>query len=147
MTNILKIALAIGFMISSLSATVKDFQLRELENRIVKREIPNCLNVTSYYDVVYCSGKVYSILDDALNKAYSNARKKITKSQRKQLKKVQIQWIHNRDDTCARINDSGVILNLSCAKKQTVESLLYLIEIEKNPQDFNRLLNEYKNGN
>ena len=139
-------SLVLLFTASSLMAEVKEFQLRELERSIVKKEIPNCLNVTRYYDVVYCSGKVYSILDDTLNTTYTQVRKKLNKEQKNRLKKVQVKWIHHRDDTCATVKNNSVILNLSCAKRQTVESLVYLLAIDKNPQDFDKLLIEYKTG-
>ena len=142
--NKLKVMVVLFFLTTGLFGQVKEFQVRNLENSIVKKEIPNCLNVKTFYDKVYCSGKVYSVLDDALNGVYKEARKKLTKAQKNRLKKVQRKWIRKRDDKCASVKNNSIILNLTCAKRETVESLIYLNQIEKNPKDFDRLINDYE---
>ncbi|EON6315391.1 TPA: lysozyme inhibitor LprI family protein [Vibrio cholerae] len=95
---------------------------------------------------MYCASKVYGVVDDVLNDQYKNTVKLLSKEQSKILKTVQIKWIRNRDDKCAKIIDSSVVLDLSCSTKLTVESIYYLKQIERNPNDFNLLLNEYERG-
>jgi len=145
MKKLLKLVMIVSLCMTSLFA-VKDYQLRAVEKEILKEKLPNCINVKSYYDQVYCSTKVYAILDDVLNQTYRQVRKVLTKDQRNRLRKVQIQWIHNRDKQCANVSNVGVVVNMTCAKKQTLESILYLNAIYNNPQNFDLILDEYAHG-
>ncbi|MHC5783311.1 lysozyme inhibitor LprI family protein [Aliivibrio fischeri] len=61
-----------------------------------------------FYDQVYCSTKVYGLVDSALNKQYNKTIKRLTSNQVKQLKKVQISWIRSRDDKCAKVDNDGL---------------------------------------
>ena len=146
MKKIIKIGMGLMMLTTSLFA-VKDYQLRAVEHKILQKKLPNCINVKSYYDKVYCSMKVYSVLDDVLNKEYREVRKHLSRNQKNRLRKVQMNWIHNRDKKCANISRYGnITVDMTCAKKQTLESILYLQEMKKNPNDFELILREYKNG-
>ena len=145
----MKHLLSIGFLLSALLsnsvfAEMKQSQLRQLEKSIVEKEWPACVTPRNYYDQVYCAAKVYNLLDNALNAAYIDVRKKLTKEQKNALKKVQITWLHERDDKCAKLENGRVIMNLGCSKSRTVESLYYINQINENVSDFSLLLAEYK---
>ncbi|ELJ8717769.1 DUF1311 domain-containing protein [Vibrio cholerae] len=127
-------------------SAIRNSEIRDLEKEIIKKEWPACLTPNNYYDQVYCASKVYGVVDDVLNDQYKNTVKLLSREQSKSLKTVQIKWIRNRDDKCAKIIDSSVVLDLSCSTKLTVESIYYLKQIERNPNDFNLLLNEYERG-
>jgi len=126
------------------NATVKNSQLRNLERSIVEKEWPACVKPRNYYDQVYCSAKVYNLMDNALNDNYVALRKMLSKEQKKALKKVQIAWLRERDDTCSKLENGSVIMNLGCSKRRTVESLYYITEMKNNLSDFDLLLSEYK---
>jgi uncharacterized protein YecT (DUF1311 family) len=140
----LKIILIVTLASINSYATVSKAEIRKLKKEIIEESIPNCLNVTSHYDSVYCSGKIYNILDDKLNGIYKTLVKKISKSQKKELKTVQRKWIRTRDDNCATSDSAGIIVNLTCSIQSTVESLYYLREMNRNLKDFDKLLTEYK---
>jgi uncharacterized protein YecT (DUF1311 family) len=145
-----KIIILLWMFVFSLpvNAAVKQSELRNLERSIVAKEWPACVSPRSYYDQVYCSTKVYGLVDSALNKQYSKTIKRLTSNQVKQLKKVQISWIRSRDDKCAKVdNDGSVILNLGCSTSTTVESLYYLQQMDTYPSDFDMLISEYVNRN
>ncbi|HGE6015350.1 TPA: lysozyme inhibitor LprI family protein [Vibrio cholerae] len=127
-------------------SAIRNSEIRDLEKEIIKKEWPECLTPNNYYDQVYCASKVYGVVDDVLNDQYKNTVKLLSKEQSKSLKTVQIKWIRNRDDKCAKIIDGSVVLDLSCSTKLTVESIYYLKQIERNPNDFKLLLNEYERG-
>ena len=131
-------------MSTSLLSSIRNHEIREVEKMILNNKLPNCISVNKFYDKVYCAGKVYSILDDVLNHAYKSVRKKLSKKQKNKLKKVQISWIRVRDDKCASIRDGSILLNLTCAKRETLESIIYLRNINHNLKSFERLLQEYK---
>ncbi len=145
-----KIIILLSIFVFSLpvNAAVRQSELRDLKRNIVAKEWPACVSPKNYYDQVYCSTKVYGLIDSALNKQYSKTIKRLTSNQVKQLKKVQISWIRSRDDNCAKVDDNGsVILNLGCSTSTTVESLYYLQQMDKYPSDFNMLISEYINRN
>ncbi|WP_133151150.1 lysozyme inhibitor LprI family protein, partial [Vibrio breoganii] len=73
-----------------------------------------------------------------------SARKLLNSQQKNQLKTVQRKWIKRRDDNCASLNDGAVIMDLSCAKHATLTSIVYLWEINSNPDHFDALINEYE---
>lgn len=83
--NLVKMLIAIGLLLSGSAANAKmqDWLLKEkvdeFEQLIIKNHIPNCLNVSSYYDRVYCAQKAYSVMDDLLNIEYKELRMKLTK--------------------------------------------------------------------
>ncbi len=146
MKKIGKICLALSVFATLANAGIREAEVRDVKRAIVKQKIPNCVEPKSYYDKVYCAGKVYAVLDDRLNIVYKNLRKKLSSEQKNKLKKVQIFWIRNRDDKCASISKEGINLNLTCASHKTLESIVYLEHMSKNLADFEALLEEYKEG-
>lgn len=144
MKKLPQIILGLLFLSSLAFAGVREHEVREAENAILKKRLPNCINVRTYYDQVYCAGKIYAVLDDVLNDVYKDLRKKLSKKQKNRLKKVQIHWIRDRDDKCASIENSQITLNLTCAKNKTIESIIYLYQMNKNTKDFDILLKEYR---
>jgi uncharacterized protein YecT (DUF1311 family) len=145
MKQLLTIGFLLGALLSnSVLAEMKQSQLRQLEKSIVEKEWPACVKPRNYYDQVYCAAKVYNLLDNALNSAYIDVRKMLSKEQKNALKKVQITWLHERDDQCAQLNGGSVVMDLGCSKSRTVESLYYINQIKENPADFPLLLAEYK---
>jgi len=141
---LLTFILLFGTFSVNVYANVKATQIRQLKNQIIEEEIPNCQNIDTYYDRVYCSGKIYNIMDDKLNGVYQSLLKKLSKPQKRKLNKVQMKWIHHRDDTCAKINSDGIVLNLTCSIRNTTESLYYIKEMNHNIKDFDSILQEYK---
>ena len=133
-----------GLLSGAAHAEMKKSQLRALEKSIVEKEWPACVDPRNYYDNVYCAAKVYNLLDNALNETYIDVRKMLTSEQKKSLKKVQLTWLRERDNTCSRLEDGSVVMNLGCSKNRTVESLYYLNQIKENIADFSILLAEYK---
>ncbi len=125
-------------------AAVKVHDLRSIKALIIQKEWPACVEPASYYDKVYCSGKVYILIDTVLNQSYKELRAKLTGQQKNQLKTVQIRWVRNRDDTCAKLENDQVIMNLDCATEATVESFYYINAMNKSPSEFDVLLEEYK---
>ncbi len=144
MKQLIKITLVLLALSLVANASIRESELREVQKAIVSKNIPNCVDPKSFYDKVYCAGKVYAVLDDNLNQIYKNLRKKLNKDQKNRLKKVQRFWIKDRDDKCASVNSSGITLNLTCASTKTLESIIYLDQMNKNPKDFDILLKEYK---
>lgn len=137
------------FLLGALLSTsafgeMKQSQLRQLERSIVDKEWPACVTPRNYYDKVYCAAKVYNLLDNALNSAYVDVRKMLTKEQKNALKKVQITWLHDRDNQCTQLEGGSVVMDLGCSKSRTVESLYYINQIKENLVDFPLLLAEYK---
>ena len=145
MTRLIITALMFTFFFTGVAnAQVKNSQLRKLEKSIVEKEWPACVKPRNYYDQVYCSAKVYNLIDTALNDSYVELRKLLNKEQKSVLKKVQLAWLRDRDDTCAKLEDGSIVMNLGCSKRRTVESLYYINEMKENPADFSLLLSEYK---
>ena len=145
MKRLFTISLMLSALVTtSANAEMKQSQLRALEKNIVEKEWPACVEPRNYYDKVYCSAKIYNLLDNALNKAYVDVRKVLTSEQKSALKKVQLTWLHNRDDQCARLENNAIIMNLGCSKSRTVESLYYITQMKENIEDFAILLEEYK---
>ena len=142
----LKMGLIISIFAVCAYADVKESAIRNLTNKIIEEKIPNCLDVTTHYDKVYCAGKIYNVLDDELNGVYKSLVRKLSKDQKSKLQKVQKTWINKRDDSCATVSSKGIIINMTCSIKATVESLYYLREIKSNLKDFSLLLKEYKNN-
>ena len=144
MKIVFKGLLIVLVMSSSLYSSIRDNEVRRAENIILKKNIPNCIGVSTFYDKVYCAGKVYAVLDDVLNYEYKSLKKRLSKNQKKRLKKVQTAWIRDRDDKCASANNRRIVVDLTCAKRETLESIIYLRNINNNPKEFERLLMEYK---
>ena len=134
----------IGCTSTSLTADITKAKLRQIKTEIIEENIPNCMNISTHYDKVYCSGKIYNILDDKLNGTYKSLVKKLSKSQKKELKLVQRQWIQNRDNKCATSGSKGVVVNLTCSIRKTTESLYYIREMKNHLKDFSLLIKEYK---
>ena len=143
-SKIVKAFLIIALSNTALYAEITASKLRKIKTEIIEENIPNCMNISTHYDKVYCSGKIYNILDDKLNGTYKSLSKKLSKSQKNELKVVQRKWIRKRDDKCARSDSKGVVVNLTCSIKKTSESLYYLREMKKNLKDFSLLIKEYK---
>lgn len=97
-----------------------------LKRELVRELLPNCVDVTSYFDQVYCAGKIDAILDDELNAVYSEVRQSLSSSERSELQAIQKRWVEARGLECARIEGKSVILNLGCSTQRTVESIWYL---------------------
>ncbi|MPQ76688.1 lysozyme inhibitor LprI family protein [Hydrogenovibrio sp. JE_KL2] len=135
------------FAAFSVNADMADLMLQQkikkIEKKLTQQYLPNCSTPRNKYDKVYCSGKLYSMFDDALNKKYSEAQKSLSTAQKSALKKVQLKWIRKRDGQCATVTNKGVMMNLTCAKVRTLESYFYLDLIENNPQNFNQLMKDY----
>ena len=104
--------------------------VNELKQTIVMEQLPNCLDVTSYFDQVYCAGKVDALLDDVLNAIYKKKRQSLSSSERNQLKLVQRRWVEARSLECAWLKGDSIIQDLGCSTHRTVESIWFLENIE-----------------
>jgi uncharacterized protein YecT (DUF1311 family) len=143
-TSIIIITLGLSFNAQADSFLMKILQ-QEIKANLIKEHIPSCLTPRTYYDKVYCSSKVYAVLDDALNISYKDAKGALSKSQIKELKSVQVKWIRHRDERCASVKGENISINMTCANNRTIASLAYLHQISKNPADFSELIKEYEN--
>lgn len=84
----------------------------------------NCDTARNTYDAVYCDGKVYASADNELNKNYQLLRSKLNAQQKGILKKSQLAWIRDRDDSCTDRSDNGVYTRCQLSKTQERNSWL-----------------------
>ncbi|MHA3049282.1 lysozyme inhibitor LprI family protein [Acinetobacter sp. ANC 4641] len=75
----------------------------------------NCDITRNTFDDIYCTNKLYASADRELNKNYQLLRGQLTAQQKTILKRSQIAWIKERDQSCTI--DSGV--NVECRLNST----------------------------
>jgi uncharacterized protein YecT (DUF1311 family) len=139
-----KLLVSLLIFISSFAySEISSKDLKALELMIIEKDWPACIDPRNYYDQVYCSVKIYGVLDDTLNNYYTLVRQALNSDQKDRLKKVQINWIHNRDQQCAKIDEGSVIMNLNCAKMKTLESLYFIDQMVTYPNEFENILKDY----
>ncbi len=80
----------------------------------------NCDKPRDDFDGLYCLNKVYQEADKELNRAYSELRGYLNRSEKNQLKKIQISWIKQRNKNCSLRKNSGFYVNLNCTAKTTI---------------------------
>ncbi|MFV1985064.1 MAG: lysozyme inhibitor LprI family protein [Thiohalomonadales bacterium] len=80
----------------------------------------NCNKPRDDFDGLYCLNKVYGEADKELNIEYKKLRTLLTKTEKNSLKKTQIKWIKNRNNTCSLKQGPNFFVSLGCTTKMTV---------------------------
>jgi len=81
----------------------------------------NCDKPRDDFDGLYCLNKVYQESDKELNVVYKELRSYLSKSERNSLKKTQITWIKNRNETCSLKEQDVFFVSLSCTTSTTID--------------------------
>lgn len=66
-----------------------------------------------------------------------------SKPQKERLKKVQLSWLRKRDNECAQEESGNIIMNLSCAKSKTIESLYSIHAMNQSPDLIDEIIEDY----
>ncbi len=78
------------------------------------------------FDGLYCLNKVYQEADRELNENYKKLTGKLDKEGKETLKNRQLAWIDERNSECARRDERGFFVNLSCAADMTIRRAHFL---------------------
>lgn len=81
----------------------------------------NCDNTRNSYDAVHCANKVYVNADRELNQNYQLLRSKLNTQQKTILKRSQLGWIKERDQSCSGDSDVGTVIYTNCQLSKTQE--------------------------
>lgn len=79
----------------------------------------NCDHPRDDFDDVYCLDKVYIQADKDLNDSYKQLVSSLDKDGKATLKKKQIEWIKNRNQSCSLHENGQFYVSLNCAKDMT----------------------------
>lgn len=88
----------------------------------------NCDHARNTYDAVHCDNKVYVNADNELNKTYQELRGKLNPQQKTILKRSQLAWIRDRDQSCSGESDVGTVVYTGCQLRKTQERNSWLHE-------------------
>lgn len=80
----------------------------------------NCDKPRDDFDGLYCLNKVYQESDKELNIAYKELRSLLNKSEKKALKKTQLNWIKERNSNCSFRKPGAFYVNLACTTRTTI---------------------------
>ncbi|WP_111895220.1 lysozyme inhibitor LprI family protein [Acinetobacter sp. MB5] len=86
----------------------------------------NCDHVRNSYDAVHCNNKVYVNADNDLNKNYQELQRKLSPQQSSILKRSQLAWIKDRDNTCSGESNVGTVIYTVCQIRKTQERNAWL---------------------
>lgn len=86
----------------------------------------NCDNARNTFDEFYCKDKLYQQADKDLNTAYGELSRKLSANDRKTLKEIQLDWMHERDTQCIEKRDDEVVLFVNCRLNRTVDQTNFL---------------------
>jgi len=86
----------------------------------------NCDNPKDDFDGLYCLNKIYIQSDKELNSAYKELRSMLSKEGKNILKREQLKWIKQRNNTCSYHDSRGFFVNLKCTTDKTVERTNFL---------------------
>lgn len=78
------------------------------------------------FDGLYCLNKVYQEADAELNANYKKLVPKLDANGAAALKKSQLAWIAERNESCSRRDDQGFFVNLNCATQKTISRAQFL---------------------
>lgn len=81
----------------------------------------NCDHTRNSYDAVHCSDKVYVNADNELNQNYQQLRSKLNPQQKNILKRSQLAWIKDRDQSCSGESNIGTVIYTNCQLEKTQE--------------------------
>ena len=81
----------------------------------------NCDHTRNSYDAVHCSDKVYVNADNELNQNYQQLRSKLNPQQKNILKRSQLAWIKDRDQSCSGESNVGTVIYTNCQLEKTQE--------------------------
>jgi uncharacterized protein YecT (DUF1311 family) len=90
-----------------------------------------CDSPDNNFDRLYCENKVFMQADNDLNAAYGKLRKQLNASDQSTLKTRQVAWIRERNETCSRSEGQGIMVNLNCANRMTIERTNWLTDRER----------------
>ncbi len=88
----------------------------------------NCDYARNTYDAVHCDNKVYVNADNELNQTYQELRSKLNPQQKTILKRSQLTWIRDRDQSCSGESDVGTVISTGCQLRKTQERNSWLHE-------------------
>lgn len=88
----------------------------------------NCDYPRNDFDGLYCLSKVYQEADKDLNTTYGKLVKQLNKNQRAILKRGQLAWMRDRNDSCSRYDDYSFLVNMDCATSMTTNRVNFLNE-------------------
>jgi uncharacterized protein YecT (DUF1311 family) len=78
------------------------------------------------FDGLYCLNKVYQEADHELNENYQKLAAKLDADGKKALKKGQLAWIRNRNESCSKLETGRFFVDLQCATGTTISRAQFL---------------------
>ncbi|MDD5272541.1 MAG: lysozyme inhibitor LprI family protein [Methylovulum sp.] len=85
-----------------------------------------CDNPSNDFDGLYCTIKIYTAADKALNDAYKKLKGQLNKEGKQALASGELVWMESRNSECSTLKDGEFFVNLDCAAKTTIERLHFL---------------------
>ena len=85
-----------------------------------------CQNPRDSFDDLYCLNRIYVQADADLNTIYKKLSQRLSTSVRQVLKRYQLAWIQQRNDTCSFSDSRGFYVNIRCASEMTVARTNFL---------------------
>lgn len=78
------------------------------------------------FDGLYCLNKVYQEADRELNDNYQKLAGQLDADGKKALKKGQLAWIRNRNESCSKLEPGRFFVDLECATETTISRARFL---------------------
>ena len=78
------------------------------------------------FDGLYCLNKVYQEADKELNDNYQKLAAKLDGNGKQGLKKGQLAWIQDRNQSCSKSEGSHFYVDLQCATSTTISRSQFL---------------------
>jgi uncharacterized protein YecT (DUF1311 family) len=86
----------------------------------------DCEHTKNDFDDVYCLSKNYINADADLNQYYGALTKQLDADGKSALKKGQLGWMTQRNQSCGFAKDDGYYVDLDCAVRTTRERISFL---------------------
>lgn len=86
----------------------------------------DCEHTKNDFDDVYCLSKNYINADADLNQYYGALTKQLDADGKTSLKKGQLGWMSQRNQSCGFSKDDGYYVDLDCAVRTTRERITFL---------------------
>lgn len=78
-----------------------------------------CNSLKDEYDRAYCFTKAYPQIDTELNKSYEQLTSLLSKSQKKTIAKIQLQWMEQRNTACSLKSGDRFYVDMKCVTDTT----------------------------
>lgn len=85
-----------------------------------------CDKPRNNFDNLYCLNKVYQEADKELNENFQKLSSRLDADGKKNLKKGQLAWIRERNDTCSKLEPGRFFVDLQCATDTTIARAQFL---------------------